>query len=80
MIKDTGVQGGFFDADFRLEEISAQGDPLEKLDQHIDWEIFRVELKRTFRPDERDASKGGRPSYDYVMMFKILATLVQSCR
>ncbi|MCR4306684.1 MAG: IS5 family transposase [Candidatus Yonathbacteria bacterium] len=72
MIKDSGVQGGFFDADFRLEEISAQGDPLEKLDQHVDWEIFRVELKRTFRPDEKDASKGGRPPYDYVMMFKIL--------
>lgn len=61
MAKDTGVQGGFFDADFRLEEISTQGDPLEKLDQYIDWEVFRVELKRTVRPDEKDANKGGCP-------------------
>lgn len=72
MIKENQVQGGFFDADIRLQEISDQGDPLEKLDQHIDWEIFRPELKRVFRAIEKDESKGGRPPYDYVMMFKVL--------
>ncbi len=66
------VQGGFFDADMRLQDISQQGDPLEKLDRHIDWEMFRCILDDVFCADERDASKGGRPSYDYVMMFKIL--------
>lgn len=66
------IQGGFFDADNRLEEISKQGDPLEKLDQHLDWELFRPILDAAFLASEKDASKGGRPPYDYVMMFKIL--------
>lgn len=66
------IQGGFFDAEFRLQDITRQGDPLEKLDKHIDWEIFRSILEDTFRIDEKDPSKGGRPPYDYVMMFKIL--------
>lgn len=66
------VQGGFFDADMRLVDISKQGDPLEKLDRHINWEIFRPILDDVFRAYEKDPSKGGRPPYDYVMMFKIL--------
>src|SRR3989338_7034439 len=66
------VQGGFFDADMRLQDISEQGDPLEKLDQHINWEIFRAILNDACSACEKDPSKGGRPPYDYVMMFKIL--------
>jgi len=66
------VQGGFFDADMRLQDISRQGDPLEKLDRRIDWEMFRSILDGAFCADERDTTKGGRPPYDYVMMFKIL--------
>jgi transposase len=72
MAQDKQIQGGFFDADMRLQEISDQGDPLEKLDGYVDWEIFRPLLKRVFRREEKDASRGGRPPYDYVMMFKIL--------
>jgi len=66
------VQGGFFDADMRLMDISKQGDPLEKLDKHIDWEIFRPTLDSALSSYDKDPSKGGRPPYDYVMMFKIL--------
>jgi len=66
------VQGGFFDADMRLVEISKQGDPLEKLDKRIDWEMFRSILEDALCQYEKDPSKGGRPPYDYVMMFKIL--------
>lgn len=66
------IQGGFFDADMRLVEISKQGDPLEKLDQHINWEVFRPILDKVFQAEEKDALKGGRPPYDYVMMFKIM--------
>lgn len=66
------VQGGFFDADLRLMDISKQGDPLEKLDKHIDWEIFCPTLDSALCSYEKDPSKGGRPPYDYVMMFKIL--------
>ena len=72
MVHGKQVQGGFFDADMRLRDISKQGDPLEKLDNHINWEIFRPILDDVFRAYEKDTSKGGRPPYDYVMMFKIL--------
>jgi len=66
------VQGGFFDADMRLMDISKQGDLLEKLDNHVNWEIFRPILDDVFCAYEKDHGKGGRPPYDYVMMFKIL--------
>lgn len=66
------IQGGFFDAEMRLQDISKQGDPLEKLDKHISWEMFRPVLENALCTYEKDPSKGGRPSYDSVMMFKIL--------
>jgi IS5 family transposase len=61
---------GFFDEEFRLREISAHGDPLEKLNEIIDWEIFRVTLANVFKNEPH--GPGGRPRYDYIMMFKIL--------
>lgn len=72
MAQHKEIQGGFFDADMRLVEISRQGGPLEKLDRHINWEVFRPTLDKIFQAEEKDASMGGRPPYDYVMMFKIL--------
>lgn len=66
----TGLIEGFFDEDFRLEKISKQGDPLRKLDEYIDWEMFRPILKKAFR--KKAKGPGGRPPFDYVMMFKIL--------
>ncbi|MCF7927945.1 MAG: IS5 family transposase [Spirochaetales bacterium] len=63
-------QKGFFDEDFRLEKISKQGDPLRKLDEFIDWEMFRPILEKAFRKEAK--GPGGRPPFDYVMMFKIL--------
>ncbi len=36
----------------------------------IDWESFREPLKRIFKKVPKGA--GGRPAYDYVMMFRIL--------
>ena len=35
---------GFFDEQFRLEKLSKQNDPLEKLNAHIDFEFFRKPL------------------------------------
>lgn len=32
---------GFFDQDIRLTKLSELGDPLEKLNNHIDFELFR---------------------------------------
>ena len=61
---------GFFDQDIRLSKLSQPGDPLEKLKSGVDFEMFR-----TF-PEEnlitQSKGKGGRPPYDYVLMFKIL--------
>lgn len=62
---------GLFDEQYRLDKLSDQSDPLIKLRQHIDFELFRKPLRDYF-DSGKDKSKGGRPSYDYVMMFKIL--------
>jgi len=60
---------GFFDQDIRLSKLSKLGDPLEKLNLGIDFDIFRnlLEEKMSITPK----GKGGRPPYDYVLMFKI---------
>ena len=63
-------QKGFFDENNRLKELSELGDPLEKLNKYIQWENFKGILKRTFKKEAK--GPGGRPPYDYVMMFKIL--------
>lgn len=62
---------GLFDEQIRLEKLSKQKDPLEKLSSYIDFEYFRKPLKQFF-DKHSDRSKGGRPPYDYVLMFKIL--------
>ena len=42
-------QRGFFDEQDRLQKISLQDDPLEKLNTLVDWEMFRSQLKRFFK-------------------------------
>jgi transposase, IS5 family len=61
---------GFFDQDIRLTKLSQLGDPLEKLSQGIDFEIFRHTLETGLTKVAK--GKGGRRPFDYVMMFKIL--------
>ena len=62
---------GLFDEQIRLEKLSKKQDPLERLSDHIDFEFFRKPLRKFFDKDNNPA-KGGRPAYDYVLMFKIL--------
>lgn len=62
---------GLFDEQERLGKLSKKQDPLERLKLHIDFEFFRKPLEKLLRKDT-DGSKGGRPSYDYVLLFKIL--------
>ena len=62
---------GLFDEQGRLEKLSKKQDPLERLSAHIDFEYFRKPLE-AFLNKDTDRSKGGRPAYDYVLMFKIL--------
>jgi IS5 family transposase len=61
---------GFWDQDFRLTKLSQLGDPLERLNEGIDFEIFRELLES--RLIKLAKAPGGRPPYDYVLMFKIL--------
>lgn len=61
---------GFFDQDIRLSKLSQLGDPLERLNIGIDFELFRPMLESNLRTQAK--GPGGRPPYDYVLMFKIL--------
>ena len=61
---------GLFDFEGRLSKLSKQGDPLEQLNKYISWEDFRTILKEVLTKEPK--GKGGRPPFDYLMMFKIL--------
>lgn len=58
-----------FDEQFRQEKIATK-DPLEVLSTKVNWEQFRPVLAKAF--DWVDYSKGGRPPFDRLLMFKIL--------
>ena len=63
-------QRGFFDLNERYAALSKAGDPLEKLNELVDFEMFRADLDTVL--NRSDGSKGGRPPLDPVMMFKVL--------
>ena len=63
-------QPGFFDLSDRYEALSAAGDPLERLGLVVDFEVFRGPL--IAGAARADGTKGGRPAFDHVLMFKIL--------
>jgi transposase, IS5 family len=63
-------QPGFFDIDEQYVALSAAGDPLDRLGGVIEFELFRPWLLAALRRSDR--SRGGRPPYDAVLMFKIL--------
>ena len=69
-------QAGFFDLDDRLKRLSDIGDQLEAYRSAIDFEMFRADLETAV--SYSDGSKGGRPAYDVVMMFKILIIQAQN--
>jgi len=66
---DSGV--GLFSSEDRLSELANLGDPLLFLLRHIDFEFFRPRLETVLFGDY-DGSKGGRPPFDPVLMFKVL--------
>jgi IS5 family transposase len=61
---------GFFDVDERLAALSAKGDDLERVKGLVDFEMFRPALEAAV--PRADRSKGGRPPFDHVLMFKVL--------
>jgi hypothetical protein len=65
-------ESSFFDAEFRLRKIDKIGDPLQKLDEVIDREIFRPTLANAFAANEPPKGPRGRPPFDNVLKFKVL--------
>ena len=63
-------QPGFFDVEERLARLSGLGDQLEAFSRTVDFEAFRPDLDKALV--YADSSKGGRPPFDPVLMFKIL--------
>jgi len=61
---------GFFDEDNRLEILTKRKDPLVRLSAMIKWESFRPMLEKALSKESKGF--GGRPPYDYVLMFKVL--------
>ena len=63
-------QPDFFDVEERLARLSGLGDQLEAFSRTVDFEVFRRDLEKALAYS--DGSKGGRPPFDPVLMFKIL--------
>ena len=68
-------QRSFFGLTEQLEALSRHGDPLEVLDATVDFEYFRGWLVEGL--GYGDGSKGGRPPFDPVSMFKALILQAQ---
>lgn len=62
--------GGLFDYEYQLEKINQHKPPLQKLNNVIDWELFRAPIEEAFQIEAKNL--GGRPPFDRMMMFKIL--------
>lgn len=54
----------------QLDKLSKMGDSLEKINEIINWEMFRISLETALH--KPDYSKGGRPAWDVILMFKIV--------
>ena len=63
-------QLSFFAIEEQLEKIYANNGFLPKLNTLIDWEMFRGDLNKIREKDRK--SNAGAPSFDVVLMFKIL--------
>lgn len=66
-------QFGFFDADRRLEALSAKGDPLEAIASLVPWESFRETIEAVvLTPVAEKKSQAGRKPIDAIVMFRML--------
>lgn len=64
------TQLGFFDLQNRYEGISAEGDPLERLNKVVEWKVFLPLISQAFERERK--SEAGRKPYDRLMMFKLI--------
>ncbi|MDR2756939.1 MAG: transposase [Planctomycetaceae bacterium] len=63
-------RSSFFDIDYQLNKIHKLNNFLVRLNALVNWTIFLAPLS-TLR-HQRNPSKGGRPPFDLLLMFKIL--------
>ena len=70
-------QSGLFGLTEHLERLSKHGDPLEALEATVDFEVFRPWLVEGL--GYGDGSKGGRPPFDPVAMFKAPSMSCLNC-
>ena len=63
-------QLGFLDFDTRLQRIDKAGDPLTRINNTIDWEIFRPILEQARSKNKK--SNAGVKGFDVILLFKIL--------
>ena len=68
--KMTGTRG-LFDDEMNYERLSEIGNPLERILEVVDFEIFREFLETHLTKKDRKSNAGAKP-YDVIMMFKIL--------
>ena len=61
-----------FDDHFLLEKLTKLGDLLQKLNEFINWKIFESPVNEAFKNKDRDLSKGGRPPFNRLILFKAL--------
>src|ERR1700731_1775000 len=71
---------GMFDSSNRDEKLSSIGDPLERLDAEIDWELFRPTLEQLYAGGRKGPAgpKADRPGLD--VQDRHPATALQSLR
>ncbi|MEI9896022.1 MAG: hypothetical protein WDN28_19670 [Chthoniobacter sp.] len=64
--------GGLFAAIEHEQAVASKTTGILKLREVIDWERFRPLLEELSGYAQRDWSKGGKPPFDPVLMFKVL--------
>jgi IS5 family transposase len=64
------MQTGLFDWQTRFEQLNHGGDPLVKLNEVVNWDLFRNDLQQIRDKDRK--SNAGRKPFDVVLMFKVL--------
>jgi len=62
---------GLFDYEFQLDAIKKHQPPLQKLNEIIDWELFREPIEQALKNENRKSNAGRKP-YDKLLLFKIL--------
>ena len=64
---------GLFDWQTRFEQLDNGGDPLVRLNQIVNWELFRKSLE-TIRELERKSNAGRKP-FDVVLITFLMTSL-----